>query len=386
METVAVDVALFKDFLVQHFQKDITFGIYDHQGRTRAVDGDGLAGCFEITRWILKQIPLANPSFVTLKAGFLRAIEMKPRLNRSELKPELFASKCAERVITICAHVRRLLDPIRMQQCKAKASGESMAQVLKLLTMHKAAVSGRPVGSPQKVLARRVSEISDDSLGLPSVSSLRRYKSASLKSSSSQAPEETPQIARSDGEDDEVHCEEEAEEEEEKEEDVEADVATTFYPDDVTAETENSAAKRQRLGNGRSASPSKPEIFTDLPRSDINSPAEKKEKIVKTEKKKKTEEKHKTKKPAKNAAEEATLAEEERQNLILMYYKPPRTAWAVRIKSGRQLLQLCAPQSCNEDMHKKLTQQILTALSKGCTLQKAKDMAAAAKLKLQNTA
>lgn len=104
-----------------HKETVCNFGQYENISRTMGVSGKGLAALHPFLEDLLKVAPFANVHLTQIKDAVLTLIKAKG-CNQTALSDKAWAGQRTERVITLLAHLRRLLTPFRFNQCTAKCS------------------------------------------------------------------------------------------------------------------------------------------------------------------------------------------------------------------------------------------------------------------------
>jgi hypothetical protein len=104
-----------------HKETVCNFGQYENISRTMGVSGKGLAALHPFLVDVLKVAPFANVHLTQIKDAVLTLIKAKS-CNQTALSDKAWAGQRTERVITLLAHLRRLMTPFRFNQCTAKCS------------------------------------------------------------------------------------------------------------------------------------------------------------------------------------------------------------------------------------------------------------------------
>lgn len=106
------------------------FGLYESVARSQAVVGKGLLQNRQLLLSLLNLYPPLDFLMSSLKKGFTRAVLQKPTLNTGQYANNIWAGFRAERVLTLCNHLRRIArEPLRFQQCISKMTPAEVEQL-----------------------------------------------------------------------------------------------------------------------------------------------------------------------------------------------------------------------------------------------------------------
>ena len=101
-------------------------GVYEHIGRSCAVDGDGLCAIVDVLEGLVQMNPGMEFNFSQLKAAYMNLVFTKPKVNTSKYPNKVWAGLKSERLITVLYHVRRVVrNDKRLQQMLGKMRAEA---------------------------------------------------------------------------------------------------------------------------------------------------------------------------------------------------------------------------------------------------------------------
>ncbi len=129
-----------------HKETVCNFGQYENISRTMGVSGKGLATLHPFLEDMLKVAPFANLHLTQIKDAVLTLIKAK-NCNQTALSDKAWAGQRTERVITLLAHMRRLLTPFRFNQCTAKCSATDIKILKNLVNLIDVETCGSLYGS-----------------------------------------------------------------------------------------------------------------------------------------------------------------------------------------------------------------------------------------------
>jgi hypothetical protein len=110
------------------------FGLYESVARSQAAVGKGLLQNRQLLLALLSLYPLLEFLMSSIKKGFIRALVQRPTLNTGQYANNIWAGFRAERVLTLCNHLRRIArEPIRFQQCISKMTPAEVQELKELM-------------------------------------------------------------------------------------------------------------------------------------------------------------------------------------------------------------------------------------------------------------
>jgi hypothetical protein len=201
-----VDQDLLDEVFLKHASTISNFGVYENIGRTMGVNGKGLSELQCFLQSVLEVAPWCNLHLTQLREAVLTVVRAKD-INKSKLNDKVWAGQRAERMITLLAHLRRLLKPFRFEQCASKCSRGHQQRMKELLSLidekyHDFANSktDSPQGKKRKLQASlsNASNLTVDSHGFPAL----LHSPMEVASQHCEAVEEVASPVISDEEDD----------------------------------------------------------------------------------------------------------------------------------------------------------------------------------------
>jgi len=117
-------------------ERGFSFGKYDSLARSQAANPQGLLANESLLKLLLGCSPRLKFSMTTLRKPINDVVNMKPRMNDASYNNSIWSSLKAERILTMCNHLRRLArEPARYKQAAAKCSGEELEKLCELCAM-----------------------------------------------------------------------------------------------------------------------------------------------------------------------------------------------------------------------------------------------------------
>ena len=120
--------------ILKHRTVLCNLGVYENISKPMAVYGKGLASLNDFLTSLLQLAPWANLVLVQIRDAILTVHHSKS-LNKGPLSDKAWAGQRTERVITLLAHLRRLLTPYRFDQCTAKMSKQDIITLRALISL-----------------------------------------------------------------------------------------------------------------------------------------------------------------------------------------------------------------------------------------------------------
>lgn len=112
------------------------FGRYDSLARSQAASGPGICENEELLGRLLVVHNTLEFAMLPLKQAFLEVVRQCPMANDTTYNNQIWASLKAERVLTMCNHLRRLArEPIRFQQASGRCTGHQLETLQRLVGM-----------------------------------------------------------------------------------------------------------------------------------------------------------------------------------------------------------------------------------------------------------
>jgi hypothetical protein len=156
----------------------VALGAYRNLSRAKAVAGEGLLFLYPLLVIVLQHAPGAELTMMFLQKVFKHVVDKHPEVNVEQMNQVGFATFMSERVVTLLAHVRRLLNETKFREASNGMSSQDVARLRSLAAMVKRpglgqreqAASPPAAASPKRVLKREASAasaVSVDSQGFP---------------------------------------------------------------------------------------------------------------------------------------------------------------------------------------------------------------------------
>ena len=155
--------------ILKHHQTISNLGVYENISRPMGVNGKGLANLKSFLEDLLQIAPWANLHLTQVREAVLTTNKVKG-LNKSSMSDKSWAGQRTERIITILAHLRRLLVPYRFEQCATKMSKASVSTLQALVQLIDTRYVDTGSTSSKRVLTTHLSNtsaVSCDSDGFP---------------------------------------------------------------------------------------------------------------------------------------------------------------------------------------------------------------------------
>lgn len=164
-----------EDVILKHKTILCNLGVYENICKPMAVNGKGLVSLNDFLTSLLKLAPWANLLLGQVRDAIVTVNQCKS-LNKGPLTDKAWAGQRTERVITLLAHLRRLLTPYRFDQCAAKMSKQDIISLRGLISLIDTKYV-QPDGNESSVRSKRqlqahdsnVSNVTLDSDGFPAM-------------------------------------------------------------------------------------------------------------------------------------------------------------------------------------------------------------------------
>lgn len=183
--------------MLKHRAVLCNMGVYENISKPMAVLGRGLVALKEFLTSLLKVAPWANIVLGQIRSAILTANNSKS-LNKGPLSNKAWAGQRTERVITLLAHLRRILVPYRFEQCATKMSKSDIEGLRHLLSLIDASyVENKDAQASLKSKRQlqphdsNVSNVTLDSDGFPAILTTPKKAKASAKKNILEAEDST---------------------------------------------------------------------------------------------------------------------------------------------------------------------------------------------------
>ena len=131
------DQCLIDKFVREKGELWVSFGAYEHISKSQASDGDALADCQPWLEPLIKVAPtLEFSSGGIFKKELLVKLSKQSSLNPTSLRGDLWVAERANRVLTVCYHMRKIKrSEYELQKVAATTEGSKFEALTRMLAM-----------------------------------------------------------------------------------------------------------------------------------------------------------------------------------------------------------------------------------------------------------
>jgi hypothetical protein len=133
-KVASLDQSLVDRFVQTHISELKNMGKYEQLSKSQQCDGDALAGQTWLPDLINLCPTLEFPSTTPFKKEFLAQLVKTPALNETKMRGDLWASHRADRILTVCYHMRKVKRcQFELQRLAGTAAGHNFEQLKKMI-------------------------------------------------------------------------------------------------------------------------------------------------------------------------------------------------------------------------------------------------------------